>query len=227
MEEILAFPEYLPRVRQCLNMFQHDLYHVVHSAFVASCIIRFLNRKESRFMKAISIALAFALLTVGVAPAQDHGAMMAGGVPNETGQATFAAIQEIVTLLDANPATDWAKVDIEALRQHLIDMNNVTLGAVVEAAEMEGSVRFSVSGDGPVRESVRRMVMAHAVTMNGFDGWKFAAESSDSGAVLTVSPPDQASMVKLRALGFIGMMTRGMHHQQHHWMLATGMGPHQ
>jgi hypothetical protein len=182
-------------------------------------------------MKAISTALAVALLTAGVALAQektqDHGAMMTGGVPNETGQATFAAIQEIVAMLDANPATDWAKVDIEALRQHLIDMNNVTLGAVVEAAEMKGSVRFSVSGDGPVRESVRRMVMAHAVTMNGVDGWKFTAESSDNGAVLTVSPPDQASMVKLRALGFIGVMTRGMHHQQHHWILATGMGPHQ
>ena len=182
-------------------------------------------------MKAISTALAVALLTAGAAFAQektqDHGAMMAGGVPNETGQATFAAIQEIVAMLDANPATDWAKVDIEALRQHLIDMNNVTLGAVVEAAELEGSVRFSVSGDGPVRESVRRMVMAHAATMNGVDGWKFAAESSDNGAVLTVSPPDQASMVKLRALGFIGVMTRGMHHQQHHWMLAIGMGPHQ
>ncbi|HEX7110432.1 MAG TPA: hypothetical protein VF224_14430 [Aestuariivirga sp.] len=178
-------------------------------------------------MKAISIALAFALLTAGAAPAQDHGAMMAeDGVPSETGQATFAAIQEIVALLDANPATEWARVDIEALRQHLIDMNNVTLGAVVEAAEMEGSIRFSVSGDGSVRESVRRMVMAHATTMNGADGWKFAAESSDNGAILTVSPPDQASMVKLRALGFIGVMTRGMHHQQHHWMLATGMGPH-
>jgi hypothetical protein len=178
-------------------------------------------------MKVIPIALAFALLTAGAAPAQDHGAMMAeDGVPSESGQATFAAIQEIVALLDANPATEWARVDIEALRQHLIDMNNVTLGAVVEAAEMEGSVRFSVSGDGSVRESVRRMVMAHAATMNGADGWTFAAESSDNGTILTVSPPDQASMVKLRALGFIGVMTRGMHHQQHHWMLATGTGPH-
>jgi hypothetical protein len=183
-------------------------------------------------MKAISIALAFALLTAGAALAeektQDHGAMMMGsGMPRETGQATFAAIQEIVALLDANPATDWSKVDIEGLRQHLIDMNNVTLGAVVEAAELEGSVRFSVSGDGPVRESVRRMVMAHAATMNGVDGWKFTAATSDTGAILTVSPPDQASMAKLRALGFIGVMTRGMHHQQHHWMLATGMDPHQ
>ena len=183
-------------------------------------------------MKAISLALAFVLLAAGAALAlekpQDHGAMMMGsGMPGETGQAAFAAIQEIVTMLDANPATDWTKVDIEALRQHLIDMNNVTLGAAVEAVEVEGGIRFSVSGDGPVRESIRRMVLAHAATMNGVDGWKFAAEASDSGATLTVSPPDQASMVKLRALGFIGVMARGMHHQQHHWMLATGMDPHQ
>jgi hypothetical protein len=27
-------------------------------------------------------------------------------------------------------------------------------------------------------------------------------------------------------LGFIGVLTRGMHHQQHHWMIATGMGTH-
>lgn len=183
-------------------------------------------------MKTISIVFAFALLTAGTGFAQektmDHGAMMAGGaMPRETGQAAFAAIQEIVAILDADPVTDWAKVDIESLRQHLIDMNNVTLGAAVETAEVESGIRFSVSGDGPVRESVRRMVKAHAATMNGVDGWKYAAELSDTGAILTASPPDQASIVKLRALGLIGVMTRGMHHQQHHWMLATGMDPHQ
>jgi hypothetical protein len=183
-------------------------------------------------MKTISLALAFVLLTAGATLAaektHDHGAMMMGsGMPRETGQAAFAAIQEIVAMLDANPATDWAKVDIEVLLQHLIDMNNVTLGAAVEAAEVEGGIRFSVSAGGPVRESVRRMVMAHAATMNGVDGWKLMAATSDTGATLTVSPPDQASIVKLRALGFIGVMARGMHHQQHHWMLATGMDPHQ
>ena len=183
-------------------------------------------------MKAVSLAFAFVLLTAGAARAaektHDHGAMMMGsGMPGETGQAAFAAIQEIVAMLDANPATDWAKVDIEALRQHLIDMNNVTLGAAVEAVEMEGGIRFSVYGEGPVRESVRRMVLAHAATMNGVDGWTFVAEPLDKGAILTVSPPDRASIIKLRALGFIGVMARGMHHQQHHWMLATGMDPHQ
>jgi len=33
-------------------------------------------------------------------------------------------------------------------------------------------------------------------------------------------------MIKLSALGFIGVMTLGMHHQQHHWMLAKGMQAH-
>lgn len=183
-------------------------------------------------MKAVLLALAFVLLSAGATLAaeknHDHGAMMmVSGMPGETGQAAFAAIQEIVAMLDANPVTDWAKVDIEVLRQHLIDMNNVTLGAAVEAAEVGGDIQFSVSGEGPVRGSVRRMVMAHAAIMNGVDGWKFVAEPSDKGATLTVSPPDQASLVKLRALGFIGVMARGMHHQQHHWMLATGMDPHQ
>jgi len=182
-----------------------------------------------------AIALAVFIPSAAIGQMIDHsqmmhgsqpGKMMQGMQPQETGQSAFATIQEIVAILSANPATDWAKIDIEALRQHLIDMNNVTLGAAVEAKQSDNSAQFVVSGDGPIRESIKRMVMAHAATMNGVDGWKFAAETSYIGAVLTVTPPDQASMIKLRALGFIGIITLGMHHQQHHWMLANGMLPH-
>jgi len=56
----------------------------------------------------------------------------AASVPSEPGQAAFAAIQEIVGILEADPTTDWSKVNIEALRQHLIDMDNVTLRAEVK-----------------------------------------------------------------------------------------------
>jgi len=160
----------------------------------------------------------------------DHAKMMAGiapgAMPQQTGEAAFAAIQEIVALLEADPATDWSKVNIEALRQHLIDMNNVTLQASVKAIDNKKSMTFVVSGEGAVRESVCRMITAHAATMNGADGWKYVAEQTAAGANLTVTPPDAASMQKLRALGFIGMMTRGMHHQQHHLMIARGMSPH-
>jgi hypothetical protein len=35
-----------------------------------------------------------------------------------------------------------------------------------------------------------------------------------------------ADVAKMRALGFIGVMTHGMHHQEHHMMLARGEHPH-
>src|SRR5690348_17327314 len=37
----------------------------------------------------------------------------------EPGQAAFGAIQEMVESLQADPQTDWSKVDVDALREHL------------------------------------------------------------------------------------------------------------
>lgn len=145
--------------------------------------------------------------------------------PTQPGQAAFAAIQEIAEILEADPKTDWTKVDIEALRQHLIDMNNVTLAAEVKSEPTEGGMRFTVTGPGAVRDSIRRMVAAHAATMNGVDGWGFEALEIESGSTLTVRP-SSGEAAKLRGLGFIGVMTRGMHHQMHHLMIARGQHPH-
>lgn len=145
--------------------------------------------------------------------------------PTQPGQAAFAAIAEIVAILEADPSTDWSRVDIEALRRHLADMDNVTLRATATATPVPGGMEFAVAGEGAVRESVRRMVTAHAQAMNGAGGWSYAAAITDGGATLTVLVPP-ADLAKLRALGFIGVMTRGMHHQAHHLMIARGMGPH-
>jgi hypothetical protein len=161
----------------------------------------------------------------GHAPAQPpaHGA--APVAARETGQGAFAAIQEIVALLEADPRTDWSKVDVEALRRHLVDMDNVTLRAAVAAEAIPGGMRFVATGDGDVRDSIRRMVVAHAATMDGADGWRFTAAENPRGAEMIVLVP-AAQHERLRALGFIGVMTRGMHHQAHHLMIARGAGPH-
>jgi hypothetical protein len=148
-----------------------------------------------------------------------------GRVPAETGQSAFAAIQEIIQILEADPQVDWSRVDIEALRQHLIDMNNVTLNAAVKATPVDSGIRFTVTGSGPVQDSIRRMVTAHAATMNGANGWTLSAAEIDGGATLTLIVP-AADLAKVRALGFIGVMTHGMHHQEHHLMLAKGGHPH-
>ena len=174
--------------------------------------------------------ILLALLSPAVAAAQSMpghgvgGAMMA--MPSQPGQAAFAAIQEIVAILEADPRTDWSKVDIEALRQHLIDMDNVTLRAEVTSAPIADGMIFTASGTGAVRSSIQRMVAAHAATMNGTGGWAFAASMTDTGATLTVQTPAQDA-AKLQALGFIGVLTRGMHHQMHHLMIARGGNPHQ
>ena len=56
--------------------------------------------------------------------------MHAAASPTEAGQGAFAAIAEVVLLLQADPETDWSKVDIGALREHLVDMNELTLNAI-------------------------------------------------------------------------------------------------
>src|SRR5271166_2493744 len=58
-----------------------------------------------------------------------NGMQPGGAVATQPGQAAFAAIQEIVQILVDDPKTDWSRVNIDALRQHLIDMNNMTLAA--------------------------------------------------------------------------------------------------
>lgn len=147
------------------------------------------------------------------------------GMPTAPGQAAFGAIQEIVSILEADPHTDWSKVNIDALRAHLVDMNNVTLRArVVEQPIADGMV-FVVTGSGPVTGSIRRMIAAHAATMNGAGAWRYAAADVPGGAKLTVHVP-AADVAKLKGLGFFGVLASGMHHQAHHLMIARGMHPH-
>ena len=142
----------------------------------------------------------------------------------EGGQSAFAAIQEAVARILADPQTDWTRVDIEALRQHLIDMDNVTLRARVKTREVADGYRFEATSEGPaVTASIRHMVPAHVATVNGVEGWTMQAEEIPGGAALTVTSGDPA---RIRALGFIGVMTVGMHHQTHHLALALGQNPH-
>ena len=82
------------------------------------------------------------------------GAAAPPSAPTQTGQGAFATIQEIVAILMADPETDWSRVDIDALRRHLVDMNAVTLRAKVVNTPIEGGMRFDVTGEGEVRDLI-------------------------------------------------------------------------
>lgn len=148
------------------------------------------------------------------------------GSPSETGQSQFAAIAEIVTLLRDDPNTDWEQVDIKALRDHLVDMDNVTTRASVERAVDGTGVTFIVTGDDVVVASIRRMVLAHSTTLQGISDWTVTAGEMEGGASMLVLVGSDKDLNQILGLGFFGLMTIGAHHQRHHLLIAKGNSLH-
>ncbi|MEX2449623.1 MAG: hypothetical protein WD407_02095 [Rhodospirillales bacterium] len=150
-----------------------------------------------------------------------HVANPVTAVPTMPGQEVFGAIQEIVKILDADPATDWSKVDIAALHRHLIDMDEVTMRAKAAARPLPNGAEFTVTGTGRTVAAIKRMVPAHARELAAL-GWQAETVELSDGVKLTVTAADPGQAVKIKALGFMGVMVQGAHHQPHHLMMAKG-----
>ncbi len=148
-------------------------------------------------------------------------------MPTEAGQAAFATIAEIVAILNADPNTDWSKVNINGLREHLVDMDEVTMRAKVSQQISDYSVGFTITGNGRTLQAIQSMVIAHSFELNKIDGWKVSASKIPDGAVMTISSDSKAQLIKIKALGFFGVMSMGAHHQPHHFGMATGAVVHQ
>ena len=149
----------------------------------------------------------------------------AAGVPLMPGQDAFGTIQEIVQILEADPATDWSKVDIAALREHLIGMNEVTLKAKAGVRMLSDGIVIDVTGEGRTLAAIKRMVPAH-IRQLAADGWDARTDDRPDGVTLTVKTQDTRQRARLKGLGFIGIMAQGAHHQVHHLMMAKGEFPH-
>lgn len=145
-----------------------------------------------------------------------------GALPTLPGQDAFGAVQEIVGILQADPATDWSKVNLDALREHLIDMNEVAMHAAAAVERIDGGIRIAVTGTGRTLVAIQRMLPEHAREMNGKSGWVMQAEPRPDGMTLTVTAADPKQTTIIRGLGFIGVMASGAHHQMHHLMMAKG-----
>ena len=114
-------------------------------------------------MRTIDCVLMLGVLSLPLAAAQgqDHSAhMRQSGRPTEAGHAAFAAIKEVVAILEADSSTDWSRVNLEALRQHLITMDRVMMDSRVQVTE----VPAGMSRDSHVRCGERWGVMARSKT---------------------------------------------------------------
>ena len=147
------------------------------------------------------------------------------GAPAMPGQDAFGAIAEVVQMLDADPTTDWGKVDLERLRQHLIDMNEVVLRAQVKQAPVSGGLVMEVTGVGRTEQAIRAMLIPHAAELDRMPSFAARTELIPGGVRLTVTArtaEDAKAVTRLRGLGFVGLLTVGAHHGPHHVAMARG-----
>lgn len=142
------------------------------------------------------------------------------------GQGAFAALSEVVRVLEADPETDWTQVDLEALRTHLVDMDRVVLKAEVKTTLLEDGLSALASGDSDTLASIRRMVSAHAVQLAQDDRWQVTATDHGDGVELKVTSRDPAVAARIKGLGFFGLMASQDHHREHHLMIARGQNAH-
>lgn len=162
-------------------------------------------------------------------------AVLAGGLPMilsaqqttpaSPGQAAFGAIAEVVRVLKMDQSTDWSRVDIEALRQHLIDMDEVTMRAAVTHRKLPDGVEIDVTGTGRTLAAIQRVLASHAAMLEHEPDYRSAAQQTANGIRFTVTarnPSDARVVLRIQGLGFAGLLTEANHHASHHVALARG-----
>lgn len=154
-----------------------------------------------------------------------HPTTAAADGPTLPGQDAFGAIAEVVRLLEADPDTDWSRVDLERLRQHLIDMNEVVLRSAVKASPIPGGLAMDITGAPRTERAIRAMVAPHAVELDGMSEWTARTDRIPGGLRLTVTAraaEDAKTVARIRGLGFVGLLVQGGHHGPHHLAMAKG-----
>jgi hypothetical protein len=144
----------------------------------------------------------------------------------EPGQGAFAALSEVVRVLEADPDTDWGQVDLAGLRAHLVDMDRLILNTIVEETELPDGLSAMATGDTDTIATLRRMVPAHAAQLAQDDRWTVEAVDADNGVELRVTSGDPSVVARIRGLGFFGLMASQNHHREHHMMMARAEDAH-
>ncbi|MFA8388409.1 MAG: hypothetical protein ACEPO2_22575 [Pelagibaca sp.] len=161
----------------------------------------------------------------------DHAAHGSDGATigsplTEPGQGAFAALSEVVRVLEADPDTDWDRVDLAGLRAHLVDMDQLISDTVVTETELPNGLSALATGDAETRATLRRMVPAHAAQLAQDNRWTVEVSEVEGTMELRVISDDPAVIARIKGLGFFGLMASQDHHREHHLMMARGEDAH-
>ena len=171
------------------------------------------------------IILSFSLLFGYSVSTYSQHQMHSQSTPlTESGNDIFGAIQQVISQLEQSSNTDWSQVNLEALRQHLLDMKAFTEEVeVLSQNPIESGIEIQVK---PQTEragiALSNVFKMHPSMIKSEQGWEMKASQSDNSIWTITCTTDKTSEVdKIRGLGYIGLLATGAHHQLHHWMIAT------
>ena len=169
----------------------------------------------------------FTILLLSASPAMvmaQHMQMSHSTPLTMPGNDIFGTIQEAVQKLEADPKTDWSKVDLEALRQHLLDMKAFTEEvSVISKKPIEKGVEIKVHPDTKrAIIALKHLFSMHPAMLKSEKGWDMKATQNGEQWTIICTTTNTSEVEEIRALGYIGLLAEGAHHQLHHWMIVTG-----
>lgn len=182
-------------------------------------------------MKRTTILSLIVLTSLAIpinANAQNHNTHSATNVETsssaltEPGQGAFAAISQVVKVLSADDNTDWSKVNLTKLRDHLIDMDILVRNATATQTILDNGVSTKITGNAEVLATAKRMIPAHVNELRSEKFWVVDFSVNANDVILTVTSKDLKVAQRIKALGFYGLMASQDHHTEHHYIIATG-----
>lgn len=157
-----------------------------------------------------------------------HSGQTISDALTEAGNDAFGTIQEVIRKLNHDPKLDWSKVDLEVLRQHLVDMNDMTLNVeVLSQKAVDKGLQVLLRPTTPRAElALDRVFSVHPAQLKEEKGWQMRVQKKEQTYSLTITTGNPDEVHQIRGLGYIGIMASGNHHQAHHWMMSKGENPH-
>lgn len=194
-------------------------------------------------MKRSFIQTAFVLFILGITnhlqantlPVQPHemsASHMERMTPTpplkEAGNDVFGTLQEAITALSNDSTTDWRQVDVEKLRQHLLDMGDMTINVeIVSRQDNPAGLEVVIAPTtARAKQALQRVLSAHPKQLEQETGWDMQVTRQNDQYRLAVTTKNTQEIDKIRGLGYIGLMASGTHHQTHHWAMVKGANPH-
>lgn len=159
---------------------------------------------------------------------QHHMMQTMEGSLKEAGNDIFATIQEVIDQLENDPETDWSKVNIEALRQHLLDMNDMAVNIdVINQKPLVNGLEVTIQATTMrAKQTLLKVFNVHPMHLKRETGWDMQVVQNKEHFIVTTTSKDLKQVNKIIALSYIGLMAYGNHHQPHHWGISTSQNPH-